>query len=86
MPRKKITISDKVEYLSILDEKGQLDKKLEPDIPEDVLLQLHRAMLLARKFDERLLNLQKAGPHRYLCSYKRSGSRTARHDCPSAPR
>ena len=61
MPRKKITISDKIEYLSILDENGQLDKKLEPDIPEDVLLQLHRAMLLGRKFDERLLNLQRQG-------------------------
>ena len=61
MPRKKITISDKVEYLSILDEKGQLDKMLEPDIPEDVLLRLHRAMLLGRKFDERLLNLQRQG-------------------------
>ena len=61
MPRKKITISEKVEYLSILNEKGQLDKKLEPDIDEDVLLKLHRTMLLARKFDERLLNLQRQG-------------------------
>jgi len=61
MPRKKITISEKVEYLSILNEKGQLDKKLEPDIGEDVLLKLHRAMLLARKFDERMLNLQRQG-------------------------
>jgi pyruvate dehydrogenase E1 component alpha subunit len=61
MPRKKITIADNLEYLYILDEKGQLDKKLEPDIPEDILLQLHRAMLLGRKFDERLLNLQRQG-------------------------
>ena len=61
MPRKKITISDKVEYLSILNAKGQLDKKLEPDIGEDILLKLHRTMLLARKFDERLLNLQRQG-------------------------
>ena len=61
MPRKKITISEKVEYLSILNEKGQLDKKLEPDIGEDVLLKLHRFMVLARKFDERLLNLQRQG-------------------------
>ena len=61
MPRKKITISEKVEYLSILNEKGQLDKKLEPDIGEDVLLKLHRTMLLARKFDERILNLQRQG-------------------------
>ena len=61
MPRKKITISEKIEYLSILNEKGQLDKKLEPDIDEDVLLKLHRTMLLARRFDERLLNLQRQG-------------------------
>ena len=61
MPRKKITISEKVEYLSILNEKGQLDKKLEPDIGKDVLLKLHRFMVLARKFDERLLNLQRQG-------------------------
>jgi pyruvate dehydrogenase E1 component alpha subunit len=61
MPRKKITIPEKVEYLSILNEKGQLDKKLEPDIGEDILLKLHRTMLLARKFDERMLNLQRQG-------------------------
>ena len=61
MPRKKIPISDRIEYLSILNEKGQLDKKFEPDIPEDVLLRLHRTMLLGRKFDERLLNLQRQG-------------------------
>ena len=61
MPRKKITISDKIEYLSILDKNGQLDKKLEPDIGEDVLFKLHRFMVLARKFDERLLNLQRQG-------------------------
>ena len=61
MPRKKIALTEKIETLSILDEKGRLDKELEPDIPEDVLLQLHRTMLLARKFDERLLNLQRQG-------------------------
>ena len=55
MPRKKIAFSDKIETLSILNEKGQLDKKLEPDINEDVLLKLHRFMVLARKFDERIL-------------------------------
>ncbi len=61
MPRKKVTIYEKLETLSILNEKGQLDRDLEPDIPDDVLLQLHRTMLLARKFDERLLNLQRQG-------------------------
>ena len=61
MPRTKIKIPDKLEHLSILDEKGKLDKDLEPDIPEDLLLKLHRAMLLGRRFDERLLSLQRQG-------------------------
>lgn len=61
MPRKKIAISGKVEYLSILDEKGKLDKSLEPEIAEDILLQLHRTMVLGRRFDERLLSLQRQG-------------------------
>lgn len=61
MPRKHIDLQDKVEYLSILDHEGLLDKELEPEIPPEILLKLHRAMLLARRFDERLLNLQRQG-------------------------
>lgn len=61
MPRKQITLSEKIDSLSILDEKGNLDKDLEPDISDDTLLRIHRTMLLARKFDERLLNLQRQG-------------------------
>lgn len=61
MPREKINIADKIEYLSILNEKSELDKKLEPDIPDDFLLKLHRTMLLSRRFDERLLSLQRQG-------------------------
>jgi pyruvate dehydrogenase E1 component alpha subunit len=61
MPRKKINISDKVEHLAILNQKGDLDKKLEPEIVDDLLLKLHRTMLLARRFDERLLSLQRQG-------------------------
>ncbi|MCJ7830062.1 MAG: pyruvate dehydrogenase (acetyl-transferring) E1 component subunit alpha [Desulfobacterales bacterium] len=61
MPRKKIAIADRIDYLSILDEKGKLDKKLEPKIPDELLLRLHRAMLLARRFDERQLSLQRQG-------------------------
>lgn len=61
MPRREISIPDKIEYLSILSESGELDRTLEPDIPDDLLLRLFRIMLLARKFDERLLNLQRQG-------------------------
>ena len=58
MPRNTIDIPDKVEYLSILNEKGELDASLEPDIPEELLLKLYRALLLSRKFDERLLTFK----------------------------
>jgi pyruvate dehydrogenase E1 component alpha subunit len=61
MPRNEINIADKVEYLSILDEKGTLDTDLEPEIPEEILLKLYRSMVLGRTFDERLLNLQRQG-------------------------
>ena len=61
MPRKEIDIPDKIEHISILDEKGELDKAHEPDIPPDRLLGLYRTMWLARKFDERLLSLQRQG-------------------------
>ena len=61
MPRNEINISQKIEYLSILNEKGELDASLEPEIPAELHLKLHRAFLLGRKFDERLLNLQRQG-------------------------
>jgi pyruvate dehydrogenase E1 component alpha subunit len=61
MPRTHIALPESIEYLSILDEKGQLDRELEPDIPGVMLLRLYRAMLLGRRFDERLLDLQRQG-------------------------
>ena len=61
MPRKTIDLSENIEYLSILDEKGRLDTKLEPRIDAAELVELYRAMLLGRRFDEQLLNLQRQG-------------------------
>jgi len=61
MPRTELDVPHHVEYLSVLDENGQLDKELEPDIPDDVLLKMFRAMLLARRFDERMLTMQRQG-------------------------
>lgn len=61
MPRSGIDLPHRVEYLSILDENGQLDKSLEPAIADHVLLRMHRTMLLARRLDERMLNLQRQG-------------------------
>ncbi len=61
MPRTAIDIPDRVDYLSILDENGNLDKELEPTIPDELLLKLYRAMVQARRFDERMLRLQRQG-------------------------
>lgn len=61
MPRTKIDIPDQVDYLSILNENGDLDEALDPKIPEDILLRIYHFMLLGRRFDERLLSLQRQG-------------------------
>lgn len=61
MARKKIKPEHQVEYLSILNEQGELDKDLEPDIKDETLLRMHRVMLLSRRFDEHLLRWQRQG-------------------------
>ncbi len=61
MPRTQIPITETIDYLSILDEHGAVDRELEPVIPEQELLDLYRAMLLGRRFDERMLDLQRQG-------------------------
>jgi pyruvate dehydrogenase E1 component alpha subunit len=50
-----------IDYLSILDEKGNVDTELEPSIPDDDLIRLHRYMTLSRMADARMLNLQRQG-------------------------
>jgi pyruvate dehydrogenase E1 component alpha subunit len=61
MPKKEIDLEYKIEHLSILNQDGELDSELEPDIPDDLLVKMHRMMLLTRRFDERMLNLQRQG-------------------------
>ncbi len=61
MPREIIDLPEQVEYLSVLNEDGELDEELEPDLSDDFLLQIHRALLFNRRFDERMLNLQRQG-------------------------
>jgi pyruvate dehydrogenase E1 component alpha subunit len=50
-----------VPHLQILDEKGTVDRKLEPDLGEEQLLQLYRGMVTAREADQRMLRLQRQG-------------------------
>jgi pyruvate dehydrogenase E1 component alpha subunit len=60
MPRQRIDL-DPIDGLSILDEEGRVDQALEPVIPPDDLRRLYRVSLLARRFDERMLLLQRQG-------------------------
>jgi pyruvate dehydrogenase E1 component alpha subunit len=50
-----------VEQVTVLDAEGHVDTDLEPAIPPDDLLRLYRTFLLARRFDERMLRLQRQG-------------------------
>lgn len=61
MPKKEIDLDNRLFHLSILDQDGNLDEELQPDIDEDRLVELHRVMLLSRRFDERMLSLQRQG-------------------------
>lgn len=61
MPRTRIAQASPVEYLSILDDRNNLDQELEPDISTEMLLEMYRTMLFGRRFDERMLNLQRQG-------------------------
>ena len=61
MPRTNIEPQFTVEHLSVLDADGNLDSAVEPPIPPDELQRLYRSMVLARRFDERMLRLQHQG-------------------------
>ncbi|MEX2222550.1 MAG: pyruvate dehydrogenase (acetyl-transferring) E1 component subunit alpha [Candidatus Rokuibacteriota bacterium] len=61
MPRTIIEPQFTIEHLSILDSDGHLDSALDPAIAPVELQRLYRAMVLARRFDERMLRLQRQG-------------------------
>ncbi len=60
MPLKTVNKFD-VKYMQILNEKGQVDEKLMPDLSSTQLTDLYKAMFLAREADERMLKLQRQG-------------------------
>jgi pyruvate dehydrogenase E1 component alpha subunit len=61
MPITEIELPHRVKFLSILDQEGQVDDSLDPQLSEETLVKLYRTMLLARRFDERMLILQRQG-------------------------
>lgn len=50
-----------VPYLSVLNDKGSVDSKLDPQLDDKQLLALYRAMVHAREADQRMLRLQRQG-------------------------
>src|SRR5260370_7812032 len=61
MPRTPLEPRFTVEYLSVLDAEGNLDSALDPGLPPSELKPPYRAMLLARRLDERMVRLQRQG-------------------------
>ncbi len=60
MPRQVIA-SFRVEHFQVLDEQGNLDASLDPQIPAEDLRRLYRTMLLTRLVDRRMQSLQQQG-------------------------
>jgi pyruvate dehydrogenase E1 component alpha subunit len=59
MPREKINFS--IEKLSIIDENGKADKKVMPEISDDMLKKMYQFMVQERIMDDRILKLQREG-------------------------
>lgn len=51
----------RIDDLRILDEQGRADDALDPKLSNDELKKIHRAMVLTRKLDLRMLNMQRQG-------------------------
>ncbi len=61
MPETTIDLDCNVPHLSVLNEQGEFDEALAPDLSHDELRKLLEQMVLARRFDERRLTLQRQG-------------------------
>lgn len=50
-----------VEYFQTLDENGNVDQNLMPQLSEDQIKEMYHLMKLTRQFDEKLFALQRSG-------------------------
>ena len=50
-----------IEVLQVLNEHGDVDEAMAPDLEDRELLRVHRAMVLARAFDDRMFKMQRQG-------------------------
>lgn len=61
MPRCPVELTERLERLSILDAQGGVDSALDPHLPVNDLLKLYRAMLLSRRWEEKMEILVRQG-------------------------
>ena len=61
MPRTQVDLDTRLEHLGILNEHAELDSELDPKLPDELLKRMHETMLLSRRFDERMLSMQRQG-------------------------
>lgn len=59
--RLKTKVGEELSYIGVLDPSGEIDASLDPDLPREQLLKLHRTMVLSRLFDEQQLKWQRQG-------------------------
>ncbi|HRP61928.1 MAG TPA: pyruvate dehydrogenase (acetyl-transferring) E1 component subunit alpha [Phycisphaerales bacterium] len=60
-PMRKTIDLGTIEDLRILSESGEVDTKLDPNLPAEELRKIYRAMILTRKLDLRMLAMQRQG-------------------------
>src|SRR3989344_4410478 len=58
---KKVIQKFKVEFLQVLNEKGNIDKNLMPKLTKEKIKQLYESMILVRTFDDKAFSLQRQG-------------------------
>jgi len=61
LPIEQVDTPSEIPYIQILDQDGNVDEELEPQIPSSDLVDLYRTMVKSRKFDERRMKLQRQG-------------------------
>jgi 2-oxoisovalerate dehydrogenase E1 component len=60
MPRSHIA-QFSIDRVEVLDQNGRVDESLEPDVPDEELLEWYRTMKRARRLDQRVIALQRRG-------------------------
>lgn len=69
MPEK-IIENFSVKYLQVMDENGNVDKKLMPKLSKQQIQEMYKAMVLAKIFDDKVLTMQRQGKIGTLASHR----------------